>query len=184
MVKTLLLVPRSLVCVIAAQLPLLALCSGLRASACVRLRCQVAFAVHLQYFIWTWCLQNELDRKAPERQNKSGVCLEYLKGTCNKGDGCPFSHSLRDAYEYVCKRKPHARIAQQNVSQNLLAALVAEQPGAVQGASAAEQCKRSYVLRTLIPTLVPGDAKRGEAIIACLVRIWPYVACIQLPACL
>ena len=98
------------------------------------------------------------------------MCLEYLKGTCTKGDNCPFSHSLKDYYLHVCKRKPYACTAKKSVSESLLAALVADNPEQARQQSA-ERCKRSYVLRCLIPMLIPGDAKRAEALIAALVRL-------------
>jgi hypothetical protein len=123
-------------------------------------------------------VQAELERKAPPTSHKSGVCLEYLKGTCNKGDGCLFSHALKDYYAHVCKRKPHASIAKRSVSESLLAALVADQPNSSfeQATQTAERCRRSYVLRCMIPTLIPGDPKRAEALIASLVRPAPQLS--------
>jgi hypothetical protein len=127
------------------------------------------------------CLQAELERKGPPVSNKTGVCLEYLKGTCNKGDSCPFSHSLKDYYIHVCKRKPHACIAKKSVSESLLAALVADNPENANHhvPNSADRCKRSYVLRCLIPTLIPGDPKRTEALIAALVFFCRCMCCLM-----
>lgn len=117
-------------------------------------------------------LQAELERKGAPAGHKGGVCLEYLRGTCTKGDACLFSHALKDYYAHVCKRKPHACIAKRSTSESLLAALVADQPGAAfeRAPRPADRCRRSYVLRCMIPTLIPGDPQRAEAVIAALVR--------------
>lgn len=122
-------------------------------------------------------MQAELARKGSQLSPKNGVCLEYLRGTCSKGDKCPFSHALQDYYIHVCKRKPQACVAQHSASETLLAALVAGQANAAHCAapgrmdsSTADHCKRAYVLRCLIPTLIPGDPTRSDAIIAALVR--------------
>ena len=120
-------------------------------------------------------MQAELERKGAPAGHKGGVCLEYLRGTCTKGDACLFSHALKDYYAHVCKRKPHASIAKRSVSESLLAALVADQPGAAferaPAPQPADRCRRSYVLRCVIPTLIPGDPQRAEAVIAALVRL-------------
>jgi hypothetical protein len=128
-------------------------------------------------------MQAELERKAGPTSHKSGVCLEYLRGTCQKGNGCRFSHTLKDYYAHVCKHKPHVSVAKCSISESLLAALVAGQPNSSfeQAMLTAERCQRSYVLRCMIPTMIPGDSKRAEALIAALVR--PSFSCLSL-ACL
>lgn len=98
---------------------------------------------------------------------KSGVCLEYLKGACTKDTVCPFSHALKDYYMHVCKRKPHACISKRPAVETLVSTLSQSRysPGDM-----AARCKRSYMLRCLIPSIIPGDQKRAEAVVAVLVR--------------
>lgn len=99
--------------------------------------------------------------------SKSGVCLEYLKGACTKDTVCPFSHALKDYYVHVCKRKPHACISKRPAVETFVSTLsqCRQSSGEV-----AARCKRSYMLRCLIPSIIPGDQKRAEAVVAVLVR--------------
>lgn len=96
---------------------------------------------------------------------KSGVCLEYLKGACTKDTVCPFSHALKDYYMHVCKRKPHACISKRPAVETLVSTLSHSRYSA---GDMAARCKRSYMLRCLIPSILPGDQKRAEAVVAVL----------------
>jgi hypothetical protein len=105
--------------------------------------------------------------------NKSGVCLEYLKGVCTKDAVCPFSHTLKDYYVHVCKRKPHACISKRPAVETFVSMLSqCRQPAE----DVASRCKRSYMLRCLIPAIFPGDQKRAEAVVAVMVRLEVHVA--------
>lgn len=97
--------------------------------------------------------------------SKSGVCLEYLKGACTKDSICPFSHALKDYYVHVCKRKPHACISKRPVVENFVSTLSQCRQS---NSDVASRCKRSYMLRSLIPSILPGDQKRAEAVVAVL----------------
>lgn len=111
-------------------------------------------------------MQAELQQEPGEFGFKNGVCLEFLKGACDKGGQCPFSHSLQEYYHHVCKRKPTGSISKKSIPATLQASLFGR--GYL---SAEDRCKRSYALRCVIPTLFPGDMRRSEAIIAALVRL-------------
>lgn len=116
----------------------------------------------------THALQAELGQDScTSVVSKSGVCLEYLKGACTKDTVCPFSHSLKDYYVHVCKRKPHACISKRAAVETFVCTLsqCRQSTGDV-----ATRCKRSYMLRCLIPSILPGDQKRAEAVVAVLVR--------------
>lgn len=97
--------------------------------------------------------------------SKSGVCLEYLKGACTKDAVCPFSHALKDYYVHVCKRKPHACISKRPAVESFVSTLSQSRQSTGDMAS---RCKRSYMLRCLIPSIMPGDLKRAEAVVAVL----------------
>ena len=99
--------------------------------------------------------------------SKSGVCLEYLKGACTKDTVCPFSHALKDYYVHVCKRKPHACLSKRPLVDAFVSTV---SPFRQSTGNIAARCKRSYMLRCVIPSIIPGDQKRAEAVVAVLVR--------------
>ena len=68
---------------------------------------------------------------------------------------------------HVCKRKPHACLSKRPAVDTF----VSTQSQFRQTAGdIAARCKRSYMLRCLIPSIIPGDQKRAEAVVAVLVR--------------
>lgn len=116
-----------------------------------------------------FCVQAELQNDAAASGDKSGVCLEFLKGTCDKGLSCPFSHSLQEYYCQVCKRHPYVSVSKSTVTDSLRSCIGNE--GSANPESTASACKRAYVLRCVIPVLFPGQPKRAEAFIAALVLV-------------
>ena len=114
------------------------------------------------------CLQAELQNDNPSASwDKSGICLEFLKGTCDKGLSCPFSHTLQDYYTTVCKRHPYLAVAKQSVAEAIRTTAGSESSSSQE--SAADVCHRAYILRCVVPLLFPGQPKRAEAFIAALV---------------
>ena len=112
-------------------------------------------------------MQAELQNETTAAGDKSGVCLEFLKGTCDKGPACPFSHSLQEYYFQVCKKQPFVSVSKQSVPESLRTCVGHE--GAAGQGSPSHLCKRLYVLQCVIPVLFPGQPKRAEAFIAALV---------------
>lgn len=99
---------------------------------------------------------------------RSGVCLEYLKGTCPKAGTCPFSHALKDFYAHVCKQKSYVCITSCSVSEAIIRGREHVHVHPSQ-AAAANACKRVYMLRSLVPYLFEDDHEQAEAITCVLV---------------
>jgi hypothetical protein len=114
-------------------------------------------------------VQAELQNNVSESGTgeKSGVCLEFLKGTCERGLTCSFSHSLQEYYCQVCKRHPYVSVSRQSIAESLCS--TAGNDGGTGQECPADMCLRSYLLRCVIPVLFPGQPKRAEAFIAALV---------------
>lgn len=116
----------------------------------------------------------ELQNDTPSSSwDKSGICLEFLKGTCDKGLSCPFSHTLQDYYTTVCKRHPYVSVAKQSVAE-AIRTTVGLESNSIQE-SAPDVCHRAYILRCVVPVLFPGQPKRAEAFIAAL-KAHPTIA--------
>ena len=128
-------------------------------------------------------MQAELQNDATTAGDKNGVCLEFLKGTCDKGPACPFSHSLQEYYFQVCKKQPFVSVSKQSVPESLRTCVGHEGP---MGQESSHLCKRLYVLQCVIPVLFPGQPKRAEAFIAALVLLLLVVNvffCLTLAVC-
>lgn len=103
------------------------------------------------------------------KDHRSGVCLEYLKGACSKIGTCPFSHALKDYYAHVCKQKPYMCINSCSVSEAVFRGgeRTCRHPSHVH---AAASLKRLYTLRCTMPDLFEHDQQQAEAIMCVLVR--------------
>lgn len=44
------------------------------------------------------------DRKRTERSRNPGICYDFQKGVCSRGDSCRFSHSTGDGSDYNDRR--------------------------------------------------------------------------------
>lgn len=122
-----------------------------------------------QFSLKTRSVQGEVfHQHVSSVEHRSGVCLEYLKGTCSKMSMCPFSHNLKDYYAHVCKQKPYARVCYCTISQAILQCWECACESSSHMLNA-KTTKRVHSVRNLLPYMFE-DREQSDAIICILVR--------------